>query len=296
MANVLVVSSSHSVVQEKLLMNVKSVLIVEGTANILIMFAKLTVALMTNSAVIMADALHSLADVANNGVALMVAGVSEKPPDQEHPYGHQKFEQLAVFILASFLLIAAFEIIVSAFGRSEEVVEQSFLGLGILLASLTINALLAFWEYYWAKRLSSDLLSADAAHTLSDVCTSSVVIVSWQFAVGGLYWVDSVFAVIVAAMIFYFAFKLFQRAIPVLVDQSALNPMRVSESVNQIQGVESVSRFRSRTVGKTVSADIIVTVDARLTTQESHAVADDIERVLAQDFDVQDVVVHIEPH
>lgn len=276
-------------------MNVKKILIVEGVVNVVVMMAKLGIGLLTNSTVILADALHSLADIANNGVALMVIGVSEKPPDQEHPYGHQKFEQLAVFALASLLLIVAFEIIVHAFNRVGEPVKQSVFGLIILLCSLCINIVLTIWEHYWAKRLSSDLLRADAAHTLSDVLTSCVVIISWQFAASGLFWVDAIFAILIALIIFYLAFKLFQRAIPILVDQSTLNPVLVIQSTCQIAGVEAVRRFRSRSVGKSVSADIIVAVESTLTTKESHMVADNIEKILAEKYNVHDVVVHIEP-
>jgi len=73
-------------------MNVKKVLIIEGCFNFLVMMAKLFIGLLTNSTAIIADAVHSLADVANNIISYIAVKISLSPPDADHPYGHQKFE------------------------------------------------------------------------------------------------------------------------------------------------------------------------------------------------------------
>ena len=276
-------------------MNVRKVLLIEGCINLLIMLLKLAVGLMTNSAAITADALHSLTDVANNIVAWMAVKMSEAPADRDHPYGHQKYEQLAVFILAALLSVVAFEVVVNAFRRLGQPVEQNTVGLSIMLVTLVVNTVLSLWERHWAKRLDSDVLRADASHTVSDVLTTVTIIVGWQLAVQGYFWLDTVFAIIVALIILYLAFKLFQRAIPILVDHSDLDPMDVSQAVNDIADVQGVRRVRSRTGSKGRSADVIVMVDPQLSTTNSHLIADHIEKMLADKFDIQDVVVHIEP-
>ncbi|WP_293749856.1 cation diffusion facilitator family transporter [uncultured Paraglaciecola sp.] len=276
-------------------MHVRKVLLIEGSVNALITVCKMTVGIMTGSAAIIADAVHSLSDLANNLFAWLAVKVTESPADGSHPYGHQKFEQLAVFALASLLTIVAFEVIVNAVERFGQPVEQSILGLVILIFSLAVNVGLTLWERSWAKRLDSDILHADATHTFSDVLTSGVVIVGWQIAAFGYYWIDTVFALIVSSIIFYLAFTLFQRAIPVLVDQSRYPPEELKAAVNNIPAVITVGNVRSRDTGKGQMADVSVTVSASLSTIESHQIADDIERVLADKFDIQDVVVHIEP-
>jgi cation diffusion facilitator family transporter len=276
-------------------MNVRKVLVIEGSINILMMLCKLFVGFMTNSTAIIADALHSLTDVANNIIAWMAVKLSEQPADADHPYGHQKFEQLAVFTLASLLSIVAFEVVVNAVKRFGEPVEQNMTGLVIMLVALAGNIGLSWWERGWAKRLKSDLLFADASHTFGDVLTTVVIIVGWQLAALGYFWLDTLFAIIVAGIIFYLAFKLFQRAIPILVDHSDLDPQVISEAVNKLSAVKTVLRVRSRSSGKALMADVVVTVDPKLTTVESHAIADGIEKVLADKFNIQDVVVHVEP-
>lgn len=276
-------------------MHVRKILLIEGGLNAIITLCKMTVGLMTGSAAVVADAVHSLTDLVNNLFAWLAIKIAESPADGSHPYGHQKFEQLAVFALASLLTIVAFEVIVSAVERFGEPVEQSILGLAILIISLLFNIGLALWEGYWAKRLDSEILNADATHTISDVLTSVVVIIGWQLAARGYYWIDTIFALVVSSIIFYLAFKLFQRAVPVLVDQSRYPPEQLKEAVNSIPAVITVGNVRSRDTGKGQVADVTVTVSANLSTVESHHIADQIEGVLAEKFDIQDVVVHVEP-
>jgi cation diffusion facilitator family transporter len=276
-------------------MHVRKVLIIEGSVNSLIFMSKLSVGLMTNSTVIIADALHSLSDVANNFIAWMAIKIAQTPADKDHPYGHQKYEQLAVFGLAAVLCIVAFEVLLSAFERFGQVVEQSYWGLAILIGALVVNIGLTLWERYWAKRLDSDILHADASHTFSDVLSSIVVIVGWQLAALGYFWLDTLFAVILSGVVFYLAFKLFQRAIPILVDYSDLDPKIVSEALAELDDVQLVRRVRSRTSGKQRVADVVIAVDSGLSTIDSHHIADSIEKTLAEKFDIQDTTVHIEP-
>jgi cation diffusion facilitator family transporter len=276
-------------------MHVRNVLLIEGGINALITLSKITVGLMTGSAAVIADAVHSLTDIVNNIFAWLAVKIAESPADSSHPYGHQKFEQLAVFAMASMLTIVAFEVIVNAVKRFGQPVEQSMLGLVILIFSLVINIGLTLWEHHWANRLDSDVLHADATHTLSDVLTSAVVIVGWQLAARGYYWIDTLFALLVSSIIFYLAFKLFQTAIPVLVDQSRYPVDELKAAVYNIPAVKTVGNIRSRDTGEGQVADVTVTVCAKLTTLESHQIADQIEWVLADKFDIQDVMVHIEP-
>lgn len=276
-------------------MHVRNVLLIEGGINFLICLSKLGVGLLTNSTVIIADALHSLTDAANNFIAWMAIKIARKPEDSDHPYGHQKFEQLAVFGLATLLSIIAFEVLLNAFKRFGQPVEQSFWGLIILIGALLINIGLTLWESYWAKRLDSAILQADASHTLSDVISSIVVIVGWQLASRGHYWLDAAFAVVLSGIVFFLAFRLFQRAIPILVDYSDLDPDLVSQALADMDEVKLVRRVRSRTSGKQRIADVIIAVDSNLTTLDSHHIADNIEQLLADKFAIHDVMVHIEP-
>lgn len=276
-------------------MNVRKVLIIEGCVNAIIALIKLVVGLMVQSTAIIADAAHSLTDVANNGLAFVVTGYSEQPADEEHRYGHQKYETLAVFALATSLVIVAFEVVSSAIERFSEAPSHSPVALWLLIICIGINIALTTWEHFWAKRLDSALLHADAKHTLSDVLTSVAIIIGWQIASQGYPWVDAAFAVVVALIIVYFAYGLFKKAIPVLVDSTPLKERELRAVISSVPQVLHVRRIRSRFDGKYLSADVVIVVDSQLSTAASHQVADKVEQVLVSEFNVQDTLVHVEP-
>ena len=276
-------------------MGIRTVLLIEGLANLAVVTAKLAVGAATGSAAILGDALHSLTDFANNIVAFVVAGVSDAPPDREHPYGHRKFESLAVFALATLLTVAAIELGLRAFTRRETPVETSDWGMAVMIGVLVANVMMASWESYWARRLDSDLLRADSRHTLADILTTVAVIGGWQLAAHGYAWVDPVFALLIAGLVFYLAAVLFRHAVPGLVDRAGVDPAALTETVGAIAGVREVRRVRTRMIGRRIFADIVVTVDGALSTSASHEVADRVERALADTWGIEDVSVHVEP-
>ena len=274
---------------------VEGVLIREALANLAVMFAKATVGFQSGSIAVLGDAVHSLADFANNIVAFVAARIASEPPDQDHPYGHKKFETLAVFGIATLLSVLAIEIILGALDRDPRVITQQRWELALMLGVLAVNIAIAIWENRWARRLDSDILRADAHHTIADVLTTIAVIIGWQLAARGYPWLDTLASIIVAGMIFYLAYGLFQKAIPVLVERSIANPDALSSAASAVDGVQETRRVRSRQGGSGPAIDLVVSVDPDLSTAESHAIADEIERVISETFSVSDVTVHIEP-
>jgi cation diffusion facilitator family transporter len=274
---------------------VQRVLVVEGCANLAMFSAKLSVGLATGSTVILGDALHSLTDLANNGVAVLAQRISSSPPDEDHPYGHRKYEQLAVFALAGLLTVMAFELCLRATQRFDVPVDQSGGGLIVMCLVLATNCTLAVWENRRARELDSALLWADARHTAGDVATTVVVIVGWQVASSGYAWVDPLTAIAVALFVLYLAFGLFRSAIPILVDHAVTTADQLRSVISEIEHVSQVRRVRSRSDGRRSSADIVVAIENGLSVEQAHLVADEIERALAEEFDIRDVSVHVEP-
>ena len=274
---------------------IKRLILLEGAANVVVLLAKAVVGVSTGSFAVLGDAIHSLTDIANNLVALVVVKVAGAPPDREHPYGHRKFETLAVFGLATLLTVLAVELAIRAIDRGEQQITRHGWGLVVMIGVLGVNIGISVWEGYWARRLNSDILRADARHTTADVLTTVVVIAGWQFAAGGYLWLDSVFALSVAALVLYLAYGLFKRAIPVLVDHIAEEPEVLIRAVRSVPGVRQVRRVRSRWIGASPSVDVIIAVDRQLSTAEAHEIADAIEDLLHQQYDMEDITIHIEP-
>lgn len=274
---------------------VRRVILIEGSANLLVLIGKVIVGLSTGSMAILADAVHSLTDLTNNFVAWIVMHFSSLPADREHPYGHRKFETLAVFVLASILVVLAFELALNAISKEQAEVVSSGIELVIMLCVLVINIVVTSWQHMWANRLDSDILRADATHTFADVLITSVVIVGWQLSAIGYAWVDRICALAVAILVIYLAYNLFRRAIPVLTDEYAIDPKELSGIIKNVQGVKDVYRIRSRWIGKTCAIDLIISVDPSLSTEESHHIADEIESLIEQRFDTTDISIHVEP-
>lgn len=276
--------------------NVQRIILLEGSANFTVLLAKLWVGFSTGSLAILGDAIHSLTDVTNNIVAWVVIRLSTQPPDREHPYGHRKFETLAVFFLAALLAVLAFELALQAIKKEDEIIVSSPLELSIMLGVLTVNISLASWQRMWAKRLDSDIIMADASHTFADVLTTIVIIVGWQLSAMGYLWLDRACALAVAGLIFYLAYSLYKKAMPILVDEFAINPETLTHTIKQVSGVKKVNRVRSRWIGSEKAIDIIISVDPELTTDQSHKIATEIETLIEQKFGVEDISIHVEPY
>lgn len=274
---------------------IERVILIEGAANAAVLAAKLGVGLATGSLAILGEALHSLTDLANNAVAFTIARIAAHPPDREHPYGHGRFETLAVFVLAGVLTVLAVQLGLGSWERRGRPVATSGVGLAVMLGVLVVNVTVASWESRQARRLGSDLLLADARHTFSDVLITATVIVGWQLSARGLVWLDAVCALVVSGLVLALAYGLFRRAVPVLVGRLAVDPEAVGRAVGGLPGVRGVQRVRSRFEGTGRAADLVVRVDGSLSTEESHAIADRVEDVLRREFGVGDVTVHVEP-
>ncbi|GMR24042.1 MAG: cation diffusion facilitator family transporter [Acidobacteriota bacterium] len=278
-----------------MLSKIKYVLLVEGACNFAVLVAKASVGFSTGSFALLGDALHSLADLANNVVALIVVRIASEPPDREHPYGHQKFETLAVFGLAVLLAVLAFEIVVRALESHDREVLENDWGLAVMLGVLCVNTAVSYWERRWAKKLNSQILMADAQHTFADVLTTIAVIVGWQLSARGYPWLDTVFALLVACLVMYLAYGLLRRAIPRLVDSISHEPEEIAAAVEPLDGVRKVHRVRSRWIGSKPAVDVVITVAPDMPTSEAHNVADAVEEALLRTLSIEDVTVHIEP-
>lgn len=274
---------------------IRRVLLIEGLSDIVFLIVKVAVGLQTGSTAILSDAIHSLTDLTNNIVGFLFLRVASAPPDREHPYGHNKFEALAVFGIAVAIVLMAIQVLVRAFTSTRAEIDQSPVGLALMGMVLIVNIGFTAWEHRQAHKLDSDLLRADATHTLSDVAITVAVIGGWQIAVRGHTWIDTVLAVVVAAFVIWLAYTLFRRSIPVLVDQTVVDADGLEALVASIDGVHGVQRIRSHQAGSEKLVEIVVTVHGGLTTTDSHAIADEIERRVGEQIDGARVQVHVEP-
>ncbi len=276
--------------------DVRRVLLIEGLANVVAVSTKLGVGFATGSLALLSDALHSGADLANNVLAWITIRIAESPPDDDHPYGHAKFETLAVFVLGTLMGVLGLEIFLGVFRRSSEaVITTSPVALAVIGGTLLLQLSVAAWQARRARQLKSELLRADAAHTLVDSLTTLVALAGWQLGARGLGWLDGALAIVVAILVIALAYQLFKRAIPILVDGAAVHPDELRAAVGAVPGVLRVDRARSRWYGQQRAADVTICVDPALDATEAHEIADAVEHRLAEQLEISDAVVHVEP-
>ena len=274
---------------------VQRVILIEGSANVAVLILKLVVGLTTGSIGILGDAVHSVTDVANNIVAIVVIRLSTRPADDRHPYGHRKFETVAVFGLAMLLTVLAFELGMRAIQREAIEIVNTGWALALMIGVLIVNTSLAIWQANWARRLESDILRADARHTFADVLTTLVVIAGWQAAARGYVWFDTIAALGVSAVILALAYGLFRRAIPILVDETALEPHALIDVALSVPGILGIRRVRSHGSDSHATIDVVALVASHLSTVESHDIATALEQAIRSNFPTESVTVHIEP-
>jgi cation diffusion facilitator family transporter len=284
--------ASHRTVQ------VRRVLVGLFVANLAVVIAKLVVGLSAHSLSVLGDALHSSVDALNNVLALIVVRVAAQAPDEDHPYGHGKFETLGALGIVGFLSVTCFELARGAVTRltaSHPAPTVSDVQLGVLVTGLGINALVAWYEHRRGVELDSELLKSDAAHTRSDVYITIGVIVGLLLARRGWWWADPALALVIAALIIRVAYQITQRTVPVLVDQRALPGDEIRALALAVSGVRSAYNIRSRGGSQGRYAEVTIAVDRDTTVAAAHAIADAVEDQLKRDLRFEGVTVHVEP-
>jgi cation diffusion facilitator family transporter len=267
-------------------------------ANVVVVGAKFGVGVASHSLAVLGDTLHSAVDALNNVLALVVVRVASKAPDEDHPYGHQKFETLGALLIVGFLSITCFELARGAVGRlagSHPAPTPSGAQLGILVATLGVNTLVAWYENRRGHELASHLLIADASHTKSDVFITVGVLVGLVLARRGWWWADPAIAIVIAALIVRVAYRILQESIPELVDQRAVDTAAIRGAAENIRGVKSAYGIRSRGSANVRYAEVTIAVDGDANVQAAHAIADQVEERLRRDLALNEVTVHVEP-
>lgn len=278
----------------------QKVTIVGAIVDFSLAILKVIVGIIGNSGALIADGIHSFSDLLSDGVVWYAAKHSSEEADEEHPYGHERFETVATLGLAIILFIIGIGIIFDAFNRLSNPSELSYSALLLSVAALSILSKEALYWYTLkvAKSCKSDMLKANAWHHRSDALSSIVVFVGILGSLNGYLYLDGIAAVIVGLMVIYIAWELGAGATKELVDTSidAQQVDQLRNSIGRISGVNSVHSLRTRKIGQGISADVHVQVDPFLSVSEGHIISVSVERVAKECIEgLNDVTVHIDP-
>lgn len=258
---------------------------------------KLGVGFSVQSLGMMADGFHSLLDGSSNIIGLVGIFLASRPPDHDHPYGHQKYEAFSALGISLLLGLTALEVVSAGIQRLTHPVIPSpnLVSVGMMGATLVINMLVTRYEKRQGQLLQSEVLLADAEHTRSDVIVSFSVLVGLAAALQGWFWVDVMVAFFIAAFILYTSYMLLRRTSTILTDSTLMHPEDIRRVVMQVPDVISCTNLRSRGMRPFLYIDLEIQLDPDLPLWKAHGIAHVVVERCKQELNAWDVVVHVEP-
>lgn len=260
--------------------------------------AKLVFGYATGAVSIISDGFHSLTDSASNIIGLIGVRASRKPPDEDHPYGHRKFETLAAGGIFVFLLFVVIEVVRAALDRlaggpAPEVTAYSF---GVMLATLVVNVLVVRYERREGHRLHSEILLADAMHTRSDVLTSCAVLISLTAVTAGYPIFDPVGGLVIAVFIARTGWHIARETSEVLADRIVMAEDDIRGVVMGVPEVLGCHHIRTRGSRDHTFLDLHVWFSGRTTLHEAHRLSHVVkDRLMERYPQIADAIIHIEP-
>jgi len=278
---------------------VRNTLLIILALNVLVVAIKIAVGVHTRALSVLGAALESGLDVLNNVLGIVLVGVASRAPDEEHPYGHQKFETLGALAIVGFLSITCFELLREGVryvlgGNTPH--EATIPQLALVAATMLVNVLVVWYERRRGELLDSAFLSADAAHTRSDVYVTCAAVVSLVLTRYGWGIVDPFLAIAVALVIARNGFDIVRRTVPVLVDERAIEARDIRQLLSAVTGVMDVRAVRSRAMASGVLlVEVTIGVDRNMSVEAAHRVSDAVEARLHTELGASSVTVHVEP-
>lgn len=279
--------------------SVRQVLWVTLGLNLAVAIAKILCGTLTSTLSMIADGYHSMLDGASNIVGLVAMNAAHRPPDEDHHYGHRKFEVLATILISLMLFIAAAEILASCWERlkgSGDSPVFSPAGVLIMAVTMAINLGVSRYEGRRGRELGSPFLVADSRHTASDVYVSASVLIAVFSVRLGYAWIDPLAAVVIGAVIIYTGYVLLKSSLGVLADRALIDARAIESIAMQFPAVRSCRQIRTRGFSDAVFVDLTLRFDPTLTLREAHTVCDGLEARLKDAYPIiADILVHPEP-
>ena len=267
--------------------------------NALVLVVKLVVGVRTGSLTVLGAALESALDTLNNVIGMLLVSVAGRAPDEDHPYGHDKFETLGALGIVGFLSISCFELLregLEALFGGGLLAAARVTDIGIVLGTLVINGFVVWYERRRGEELGSVFLLADAEHTRSDILVTVLALISLLTEPRGGRRVDAALAITVALIIAWSGWRILRRSIPILVDERAVNADELERIVSGVPGIVGVRGVRSRySASGRLFAELTIAVAGTTPVNRAHELADRVEDAIAARFGAAEVTVHIEP-
>jgi cation diffusion facilitator family transporter len=271
--------------------------------NMVLSLLKLMAGIIAHSSAMISDAVHSASDVFSTIIVIIGIRLASKASDKEHPYGHERMECVAALILAMVLFITGLGIGASALktilsGNYSELVAPGMLALVAAVISIVSKEAMFWYTRYYAKKIDSSALMADAWHHRSDAFSSVGALIGIGGAMLGFPIMDSIASLVIFVFIIKAAYDIFMDAVDKMVDHSCDDEteVRIYDTVMENSEVRGVDLLQTRIFGNKIYVDIEIRVDGSYTLLRAHKIAEDVHASIENNFPkVKHIMVHVNP-
>lgn len=282
---------------------VNKVSLVTIVQNIVLSAFKLLAGIVANSSAMISDAIHSASDVFSTVVVLIGVKLSSKDSDKEHPYGHERLECMAAIILAMILFVTGLAIGVEALkeilqGNYENLEKPGMLAVVAAVLSIIIKEIMFWYTRYYAKKIDSSALMADAWHHRSDAFSSVGALIGVSGAMMGFPIMDAIASLVIFVFIAKAAFDIFKDAMDKMVDHSCdeETEKQMYDCVMSHKEVLGIDLLQTRIFGNKIYVDVEILVTGTYTLQEAHEIAEEVHETIEENFPkVKHIMVHVNP-
>lgn len=288
------------------MMNPRSIrlisIIIALVAGILIFAIKIYAAHISNSSAIRSDALEGSVNILAAAFGLFSILFSEKPADEDHPYGHGKIEHFAAVFEGGLISLAGFLILFDTLSRyfNQSTPENLSQGLLISFAAGALNGIIGLVIYLVGKKHDSTTLRADGLHLISDFWSTIGLTVGLSLAIyTGWLWIDPLLAVFVAVMLLVSGYKVFRPSWDTLLD--AANPEVIGKIVNRLNEIKlepviTIHELKTQAFGRDAHVDLHIVVPEFFSIKEAHQISDRVVRELQTTLGVDSLIhAHLDP-
>ncbi len=275
--------------------------LVSMITNVVLTLLKLAAGLLAHSGAMISDAVHSASDIFSGLIVLLGVKISTKEPDEQHPYGHERYECVAALLLSGILAVVGGAIGIGAVkdiisGKAAEI--PGLLALIAAVVSIAVKESLFWYTRGYAKKYRSTALHAEAWHQRSDALSSIGALIGIAGARMGVPVMEPIASLIIALFILRVAIRIFKEAIDQMVDHSCNEEAEEAFRTTALeqQGVLGVELLRTRMFGNRVYVDLEIAADPNLTLAAAHEIAEDVHDAIEKTFpEVKHIMVHVNP-
>lgn len=281
-------------------MNKQRAAILSVISNSVLIVFKIIAGISMNSISVISEAIHSSLDLLASIIAFFSIKKAVIPEDNDHPFGHGKYENVSSFVEAILILIAAVLIIYESIKKIITGVQVDHIGSGVIvmLISSIVNLFISLSLFKISKKTNSLALEADAYHLLTDVFTSLGVFAGLiLLKITGIKLLDPISAILVALLIIKTSVDLIKKSMVDLVDSSLPNEdiEKIIAVIKSYPEITNYHKLRTRKSGETVEIDVHLLIDGNTSLLNAHNLSNEIEEQVSSLFKSCYIVVHIEP-